>query len=100
MAGTTNVPDENDPHERDKAAQDLLRRMVAAGVSRYEPDPLITWPKPTASCAARSSSAWVISTACDNLSQSLATGWPQKANLWRHPTSRAEQLGLHKPQSR
>jgi hypothetical protein len=33
------VADENDPHERDKEAQDLLRRMLSAGVSRYDPDP-------------------------------------------------------------
>src|SRR5215470_12801006 len=32
--------DENDPDERDKDAQRLLRRMLAAGMSRYEPDPL------------------------------------------------------------
>jgi hypothetical protein len=25
--------------------------------------------------------------------------WPQKANLWQHSTSRAEQLGLDKSQS-
>jgi hypothetical protein len=31
---------ENNPDERDKAAQVLLRRMLAAGVSRYHPDPL------------------------------------------------------------
>jgi hypothetical protein len=32
--------DEDDPQERDKQAQALLRRMLAAGVSRYHPDPL------------------------------------------------------------
>ena len=32
--------DEDDPNERDKAAQKLLREMLAAGVSRYHPDPL------------------------------------------------------------
>jgi hypothetical protein len=34
------VADENDPNERDRQAQALLRRMLAAGVSRYNPDPL------------------------------------------------------------
>ncbi len=34
------VVDEDDPKERDKAAQRLLRKMLDAGVSRYEPDPL------------------------------------------------------------
>lgn len=29
-----------DPHERDKDAQRLLRRMLKAGVSRYHPDPM------------------------------------------------------------
>src|SRR5262249_14266212 len=32
--------DENDLDEEDKAARDLLRKMLAAGVSRYDPDPL------------------------------------------------------------
>ena len=32
--------DEDDPDERDKKAQHLLRKMLAAGVSRYDPDPL------------------------------------------------------------
>ena len=32
--------DENDPDEQDKAAQKLLRQMLKAGVSRYEPDPM------------------------------------------------------------
>jgi hypothetical protein len=32
--------DENDPAERDKNGQALLRRMLAAGISRYEPNPL------------------------------------------------------------
>jgi hypothetical protein len=32
--------DENDPNEQDKIAQHLLRRMLAAGVSRYEPSPM------------------------------------------------------------
>jgi hypothetical protein len=31
--------DENDPDERDKQAQRLLRRMLKAGLSRYELDP-------------------------------------------------------------
>lgn len=34
------VVDEDDPEERDKQAQHLLRQMLAAGVSRYDPDPL------------------------------------------------------------
>ena len=34
------VADEDDPHERDKNAQALLRKMLAAGVSRYDPDPM------------------------------------------------------------
>ena len=33
--------DEDDPNERDKAARVLLSRMLAAGVSRYHPDPLV-----------------------------------------------------------
>jgi hypothetical protein len=33
------VADENDPDERDPQAQWLLRRMLKAGLSRYEPDP-------------------------------------------------------------
>jgi hypothetical protein len=32
--------DEDDPTPRDRAAQALLRRMLRAGVSRYDPDPL------------------------------------------------------------
>ena len=32
--------DENDPDERDKDAQKLLRKMLAAGVSRFDPNPL------------------------------------------------------------
>jgi len=32
--------EEDDPNPRDKAAQALLRRMLAAGLSRYEPDPM------------------------------------------------------------
>jgi hypothetical protein len=32
--------DEDDPDERDQDGQDLLRKMLAAGVSRYEPSPL------------------------------------------------------------
>jgi hypothetical protein len=32
--------DEDDPDERDRDAQKLLQRMLAAGVSRYDPDPL------------------------------------------------------------
>ena len=31
---------EDDPEEDDKDEQELLRRMLAAGLSRYEPDPL------------------------------------------------------------
>jgi hypothetical protein len=31
---------EHDPDERDKDGQRLLRRMLAAGLSRFEPDPL------------------------------------------------------------
>ena len=34
------VADPDDPDERDKAAQALLRRMLAAGISRWEHDPL------------------------------------------------------------
>jgi hypothetical protein len=34
------VADENDPKERDRQAQKLLRRMLAAGISRFEPEPL------------------------------------------------------------
>ena len=34
------IADEDDPDERDKKAQHLLRKMLAAGVSRYNPDPL------------------------------------------------------------
>ena len=34
------VADEDDPNERDKGAQKLLRRMLDAGVSRFDPDPL------------------------------------------------------------
>jgi hypothetical protein len=34
------VVDAADPHERDRAAQKLLRRMLALGISRYHPDPL------------------------------------------------------------
>jgi hypothetical protein len=32
--------DEDDPDPYDRDAQKLLRQMLAAGVSRYEPDPL------------------------------------------------------------
>ena len=32
--------DQDDPDETNKRAQGLLRRMLAAGLSRYEPDPL------------------------------------------------------------
>jgi hypothetical protein len=32
------VADEDDPNARDKAAQALLRKMLAAGISRYDPD--------------------------------------------------------------
>ena len=34
------VADEDDPDERDKKAQHLLRKMLAAGISRFEPNPL------------------------------------------------------------
>jgi hypothetical protein len=34
------VCSEDDPDERDKDGQRLLQRMLAAGLSRYEPDPL------------------------------------------------------------
>lgn len=34
------VADEDGPAERDKAAQKLLREMLALGVSRYDPDPV------------------------------------------------------------
>lgn len=39
------VADADDPRERDKDAQALLRRMLAAGVSRYDPDPLAALEK-------------------------------------------------------
>src|SRR5262245_25756447 len=32
--------DEDDPDERDKEAQRLLRQMLRVGLSRYEPDPM------------------------------------------------------------
>ena len=32
--------DEDDPTPRDRAAQTLLRRMLRAGLSRFDPDPL------------------------------------------------------------
>jgi hypothetical protein len=32
--------DEKDPHPRDRDAQRFLRKMLAAGISRYDPDPL------------------------------------------------------------
>ena len=34
------ICDEHDENERDKQGQALLRRMLAAGISRFEPDPL------------------------------------------------------------
>jgi hypothetical protein len=34
------IVSEDDPNERDKAVQQLLRRMLAAGVSRFAPDPI------------------------------------------------------------
>jgi hypothetical protein len=34
------IVDAHDDHERDKDAQKLLRDMLAAGVSRFHPDPL------------------------------------------------------------
>jgi hypothetical protein len=39
------VADENDPNERDKQAQKLLRKMLKAGLSRFEPDPRIALKK-------------------------------------------------------
>lgn len=41
------VADENDPDERDPQAQWLLRRMLKAGLSRYEPDPRTALAKNT-----------------------------------------------------
>ena len=35
------VVDEDDPEEHDRQAQMLLRQMLKAGLSRYEPDPRI-----------------------------------------------------------
>lgn len=32
--------DEDDPYEQDKAGQKLLRQMLAAKISRYEPNPI------------------------------------------------------------
>lgn len=34
------VVDQDDPNERNKEAQAMLRTMLQAGVSRYDPDPL------------------------------------------------------------
>jgi hypothetical protein len=34
------VADEDDPDPRDPGAQKLLRELLQAGISRYEPDPL------------------------------------------------------------
>ena len=34
------VASADDPDERDKGAQKLLRKMLAAGLSRYHPDPM------------------------------------------------------------
>jgi hypothetical protein len=39
------VADEDGPDERDKEAQRLLRQMLTAGVSRYDPDPLAALTK-------------------------------------------------------
>jgi len=39
--------DEDDPNERDRQGQALLRKMLAAGVSRYDPDPLAALAKKT-----------------------------------------------------
>jgi hypothetical protein len=39
------IADEDDPNERDKDAQRLLRKMLAAGISRYDPDPLAALEK-------------------------------------------------------
>jgi hypothetical protein len=32
--------DEDDPHPADRVAQTLLKKMLAKGISRYNPDPL------------------------------------------------------------
>lgn len=37
--------EEDDPDEHDKDAQKLLRKMLAAGVSRFDPDPLAALKK-------------------------------------------------------
>src|SRR5262245_58595280 len=37
--------DEFEEHPRDKAAQHLLRQMLRAGLSRYEPDPMAALAK-------------------------------------------------------
>ena len=39
------VASEDNPDERDKDAQKLLRKMLAAGVSRYAPDPMAALAK-------------------------------------------------------
>lgn len=39
------VEDETDPNPDDKDAQALLKQMLAAGLSRYEPDPLAALAK-------------------------------------------------------
>src|SRR5262245_10734916 len=39
------VCDEDDPDERDKQGQALLKRMLAARISRYDPDPLAALEK-------------------------------------------------------
>ena len=41
------VADEDDLHERDKQAQTLLQKMLGAGLSRYEPDPIKALRKST-----------------------------------------------------
>ncbi len=41
------VADEDDPNERAKDAQALLRRMLAAGISRYHPGPMAALAAPS-----------------------------------------------------
>src|SRR5262245_4360088 len=43
--------EEDDPDEHDKDAQKLLRKMLAAGVSRYDPDPLGSAEKGKVDCS-------------------------------------------------
>jgi hypothetical protein len=35
------VADEDDPEDRSQPARTLLLRMLAAGISRYDPDPMV-----------------------------------------------------------